>query len=299
MGLFGGTDGNGAYTLMLAMGMAGAAVTAAYMTRVVYLTFYGEYRGHGHPHESGPRILVPLYALAFFAVIGGLFNMPKGFQLWPESWQERFAHYVEPVAGYFPPIAHAKPSWSLAIASTLVALTGVGLAWRYYFREVESRRIASAHDASAHDASAHDASVHVIVSSITELPDGLTSRSRLARAGHTLLKNKYYLDHLYTGIIVCGVKGPVARAAYWVNQRVIDRAVDEAGRRSVAVGQAVYHHFDQSVIDGVIVDGSGRASDSFGEQLRAMQTGKVQQYAAILFAAAAVLAGLLVAVLSL
>ena len=56
-GLFGGTHGNGNYTLMLVMGMVGAAVTAAYMTRVVYLTFFGTYRGHGHPHESGPRIL--------------------------------------------------------------------------------------------------------------------------------------------------------------------------------------------------------------------------------------------------
>ena len=70
---------------MLVMGMVGAAVTAAYMTRVVYLTFFGEFRGHGHPHESGPRILVPLYVLAFFAVVAGLFNMPKGFQLWPSG----------------------------------------------------------------------------------------------------------------------------------------------------------------------------------------------------------------------
>ena len=116
-GLFGGTHGNGAYTLMLVMGMLGAAVTAAYMTRVVYLTFFGTYRGHGHPHESGPRILVPLYVLAFFAVVAGLFNMPTGFQLWPESWQERFGHYVEPAAAYFPSIGHAEPSWSLAIAS--------------------------------------------------------------------------------------------------------------------------------------------------------------------------------------
>ena len=53
-GLFGGTGGNGAYTVMLAMGMITAALTGAYMTRVVYLTFFGEFRGHGTPHESGP-----------------------------------------------------------------------------------------------------------------------------------------------------------------------------------------------------------------------------------------------------
>ena len=279
-GLFGGTHGNGAYTLMLVMGMLGAAVTAAYMTRVVYLTFFGTYRGHGHPHESGPRILVPLYVLAFFAVVAGLFNMPKGFQFWPESWQERFGHYVEPAAAYFPSIGHAEPSWSLAIASTLVALAGVGLAWRYYFKRVEGRAAATGE-------------------SLTEIGDGPVSRGGLPRAVHTTLANKYYLDHLYTGVIVKAVKGPLAKATYWSNQRIIDGVVNEAGRRSVATGRAVYDRIDQGVIDNIIVDGSGRASDASGESLRAMQTGKVQQYAAILFAAAALLAGVFIIVLSL
>ena len=278
-GLLGGTHGNGNYTLMLAMGMLGAAVTAAYMTRVVYLTFFGTYRGHGHPHESGPRILVPLYVLAFFAVVAGLFNMPKGFQFWPEAWQERFGHYVEPVAGYFPAIGHAKPSWSLAVVSTLVALSGVALAWHYYFRRVEGRSTAAGR-------------------SITEVTDGPVSRGGLPRAVHTTLANKYYLDHLYTGVIVKAVKGPLAKATYWSNQRIIDGAVNEAGRRSVAAGRAVYDHIDQGLIDNVIVDGSGRASDASGEGLRSMQTGKVQQYAAILFAAATVLAGVFILVLS-
>ena len=34
------------------VGLIGAFMTAAYMTRCVYLTFFGEYRGHEHPHES-------------------------------------------------------------------------------------------------------------------------------------------------------------------------------------------------------------------------------------------------------
>ena len=279
-GLFGGTNANGAYTLMLVMGMLGAAVTAAYMTRVVYLTFFGTYRGHGHPHESGPRILVPLYVLGFFALVAGLFNMPKGFQLWPKAWQERFGHYVEPVAAYFPAIGHAKPSWTLAAASTLVALAGAGLAWRYYFRGVAARSETAGE-------------------SLTEVPDGPVSRGGPARALHTALVNKYYFDRLYTDVIVKAVKGPLAKATYWSNQKIIDGAVNQAGRRSVDAGRAVYDIVDQGLIDNVIVDGSGRASDSAGEGLRSIQTGKVQQYAAILFAAATVLAGVFILVLSL
>ena len=58
------------------------------------------------------------------------------------------------------------------------------------------------------------------------------SATRLARAGYTVLENKYYLDHLYTDIIVGGVKGPIARAAYWFNQNVIDGVVNGVGTAS-------------------------------------------------------------------
>ena len=273
-GLLGGTGGNGAYTLMLVMGMVTAALTAAYMTRCVYLTFFGEYRGHGQPHESGPRITVPLWILAGLALVAGLANLPKGFQLVPESLQERFGHYVEPVAGYFPQVTHATPSWSLAMVSTLVVLAGIGVAAHYYFV-----RVARASKAAGR--------------SLTELPNGPTTRLAVARLGHTLLANKYYLDHLYTGIVAGGTKGPVARFAYRTNQEVLDRAVDGVGRTAVAAGRVVYHQIDQKVVDGFI-NGTGQVSTDSGEKLRRIQSGKVQNYAAILFAAATVLAGLLI-----
>ena len=46
------TAGQNGYELFAVVGLVGALLTAAYMTRCVYLTFFGEYRGHGHPHES-------------------------------------------------------------------------------------------------------------------------------------------------------------------------------------------------------------------------------------------------------
>ena len=35
-------------------------MTAAYMSRAYWMTFWGEYRGHGTPHESPKVITVPL-----------------------------------------------------------------------------------------------------------------------------------------------------------------------------------------------------------------------------------------------
>ena len=54
-----GRHGNG-YLFILVVGLVGAFMTAAYMTRCVYLTFFGEYRGHGQPHESPQAMTVPL-----------------------------------------------------------------------------------------------------------------------------------------------------------------------------------------------------------------------------------------------
>ena len=295
-GLFGGTGGPGAYTFHLTMGMIGAALTAAYMTRCVYLTFHGEFRGghhhddadehdhdhahHGDPHESGPRILYPLYILSAFSIVVGFVNFPPGFQLVPESWQERFLHFVEPAgSSYFPAVGHGTPSWSLAIISSLIAFAGAGFAFYYYFVRV-------------------DRMSEQLGESLTGIPNGLTTTNVFARTGHRILVNKYYFDHLYTGIIAGFTKGPLARAANWVNQNVIDGMVDKSGETAVRAGRMVYDKIDQGLVDG-FVNGSGRVSDATGEELRHINSGKVQNYAAILFAGAAVLAGAFVLLLAL
>ena len=219
---------------------------------------------------------MPLWILAFLAVFAGFLNMPKGFQLAPKGLQERFGHFVEPVAGYFPAIHHGRPSWSLAIVSTVVVLAGVGASAWYYFVKVEAASKAAGQ-------------------SLTELPNGPATKYPLARRGHNLLVQKYYLDHLYTDVIAGGTKGPLADVAYAVNQNVIDGVVNAAGENAVKAGNLVYHRFDQLVVDGV-VNTSGRASLDAGEELRKIQTGKVQGYAAILFAAATVLAGVFIVI---
>jgi NADH-quinone oxidoreductase subunit L len=272
------THGNGTYYAMLIMGMVGAAMTAAYMTRVIYLTFFGEYRGHGHPHESGPRITVPLIILAVMAVIGGFVNLPKNFLGLPDGWTLRFEHYVEPVGSYFPAIAHGEANVLLAIVSLAIALGGVAWGYAYYFGAVAKRS-------------------RVERKQLTELPDGITTTVAPAHALYTVLVNKYYLDYLYTDVIVGSIKGPIARASYWVNQKVIDRTIDTIGTTTVEVGQGVYKYVDQTVIDGV-VNGTGILSEQSGEELRHIQTGKVQQYAALLFGGATLLAGIFIIVLT-
>src|SRR5213076_1522461 len=50
----------GGYPLFLWVGLIGAFMTAAYMTRACYLVFWGEYRGEKHPHETPSSMTWPL-----------------------------------------------------------------------------------------------------------------------------------------------------------------------------------------------------------------------------------------------
>ena len=252
---------NNSYEIFMVVGIIGAFMTAAYMTRCVYLTFYGEPRGaaadpHHHPHESGPVIVVPLYILSAMAIVAGFANWPFG----PDSVKLRFEHFVQPVGEYFPPVGVLEFNWTIAIVSSLIGLTGIAIAYAYWFR----------------------GAFH-----------GATERSRIAHAGHTLLVNKYYFDHLYTGVIAAGISGPVARIANWINQNVIDGVVNGAGIASQKVAGFMYGRVDQQVVDGV-VNGSGAGAEGSGQLLRRIQTGKVQQYGALLFGGAVLLAGILV-----
>jgi NADH-quinone oxidoreductase subunit L len=62
--------------LMFWIGAVTAGMTAFYVFRAYFMAFFGEYRGHHHPHESPPVMTVPLIVLAALSVFGGLLNVP-------------------------------------------------------------------------------------------------------------------------------------------------------------------------------------------------------------------------------
>jgi NADH-quinone oxidoreductase subunit L len=243
------------YPIFLWVGLLGAAMTAAYMTRACYLVFAGEYRGHGHPHESPPSMTVPLRILAVLSVVAGWLSTPLAGPL-------RFSHWAKfEIAGLPELLIEHKFSFSYAGVSLAIALMGIGAAAGYYFRNLG--------------------------------PHGLTRRSRLALGGYRLLENKYYLDNLYINGVIRTIQYPVARAAYWFDQNVIDGVVNGVAAVSRRLAYFTYDVIDQKVVDG-LVNGAGLTAEEGGSILRLIQTGRVQQYAAVLFAAAALFAAALV-----
>jgi NADH-quinone oxidoreductase subunit L len=248
--------GHNGYTAFMVVGLIGAMLTAGYMTRCVWLTFFGEFRGHGHPHESPREITVPLIILTFMAVVAGWLN---GFGL--HDFGKWTANPVVDTAMAFGHATEAKFSLPAAVLSTVLVLAAIGIAWAYY----EYHAFAFLH--------------------------GLTERSKAALAGYTFVEQKYYLDKLWTDVVVGSIKGPIAAAFYWIDQKIINGAVDGAGIGARLAGAFVYRYIDQDVIDGV-VNGTAFSAEEGGSVLRRLQTGRVQQYAAAFFGIGVVIIGI-------
>lgn len=116
-------------------GALASLLTAVYMFRVLYLTFFNDFRGteeqKDHLHESPKSMTTPLIVLAILAVVGGLISLPLGM-----SWLNGF---LEPI---LPGIAVAEhmPAWqqfAMMAVSTLIAFAGLGIAYVKYMRKKE------------------------------------------------------------------------------------------------------------------------------------------------------------------
>ena len=117
----------GAWRAIWAVGILTALLTAFYMSRMVYLTFFGAPRwaDGAHPHEA-PRVMaLPLAALAVLSLAGGLLNTP---------WRPGLEHFLEPSFERLD-LAHLPSTgtqWVLAAVSAWVAVAGIALAAASY-----------------------------------------------------------------------------------------------------------------------------------------------------------------------
>src|SRR5579863_572446 len=96
------------------VGVITAGMTAFYVWRAFWITFWGEYKGHGHPHESPPSMLGPLVVLAILSIFGGwFFNVPK-------------------ILDSMFPIAEGVENMALTYISVAFGLIGIALSYYMY-----------------------------------------------------------------------------------------------------------------------------------------------------------------------
>jgi NADH-quinone oxidoreductase subunit L len=130
--------------------------------------------------------------------------------------------------------------------------------------------------------------------------DGLAKADRIAKLPginllYTLFARKFYFDALYD-LLVVGTTKVLAGFLSMVDKFIIDGLVNGAGHwgRQLAVWSG---WMDRNVVDGA-ADGAAEAVQSAGRSLRVTQVGNIRGYVAMLFAAAMVIVGVVVAVVA-
>jgi NADH-quinone oxidoreductase subunit L len=114
------------HTVLFGLALFAALLTAAYMARLLFLTFFGEFRGgheaEHHLHESPWSMLGPLVLLAVGSTVAGVVKIP---------------HVVQPVLRLPEEAAH-HVAW-LPAAATLTVVLGILIAWYLYLSMPELR----------------------------------------------------------------------------------------------------------------------------------------------------------------
>src|SRR6266699_2205732 len=107
-----------------ALALIGAGITAFYMTRMMFMTWYGKRRweSEAHPHESPPVMTWPMIVLAIGSVGAGAFLIVN----------DRLQDFLAPVVGT-PPESHGFFT-TPGLVALAFALVGVALGWLMYGR---------------------------------------------------------------------------------------------------------------------------------------------------------------------
>ena len=202
------------------VGVITAFITSFYMFRLLFMTFWGDYRGtqvddhghahaadghygHGDPHESPMVMLVPLMILALLSVVGGLVGIGN-----------RFEHFLAPVfgSGDLAETAGEAASHSTELLlmgiSVLVAFSGAGVAWVLYVSK-------------------------------PHLPQKIADS---LGGFYTAVVNKYYVDELYARLFVKPlIDGSTNILWQGIDRKVIDDTVNNAADGARHVSDEVRH----------------------------------------------------------
>ncbi|MBI5835383.1 MAG: NADH-quinone oxidoreductase subunit L [Armatimonadetes bacterium] len=238
-----------------AMALVAAFLTAFYMSRLMFLTFYGTPRlpqVWEHTEDSPKTMTTPLLVIAVFAALAGLPALPALLSAMGIGAGHNLFHgfiNLGALAGYGVTEAPPLPvNLGLAGLATLLAVSGIGLGWVLY-----GTRVGAAVRDTAHRTAA--------IERVLDVPRRL-----------------YYMNELLYGLLVTPMFWAV-RLCNEIDRRVIDMTVNLVGWLSVALS-TVGRWFDQNVVD-LLVNVVGAGSKGTAEIGKFLQTGRVQNYAMI------------------
>lgn len=244
---------NPAHFILPILGFATAGLTAFYMFRLMFLTFFGHARDehkHHHAHEQPFTMTIPLMvlaALSFAIVFAGPTGIESIDHVMPTKWFDTALEGAQHEMGIHEhgnhEIHHAAHHQALII-SLIVAFTGIFLSAITYWKRIIN-------------------------------PDLV---KKLTGPVHYVLFNKYFFDEFYIGILIKKVLVGFNAFLAKFDDMVVDRVLVDGWKDIVLVVKSIIGKFDDIVVDRICVDGPGHLTSVGGWTIRQLQTGRVQQY---------------------
>lgn len=284
--------------ILWAIGLITAVMTAVYMTRMMWMTFYGKerfhdeadvhaYAEHGHdehahdshddddeeehhhalphdfkPHESPWVMTVPLIILAFLSTFGGLVGIPYAISSLPivSSIVGKDANHFEHI---LEPVVAKKGEHKEAGHSEEKKEV------KHFFASETKPAAAKTEDHGAHSPEEISKERWLAALSIILAFSGMGIGWAMfgktpLRQMPKLLENKWYIDEIYNKFII----DPITKFSR----------------------EGLWKGFDLGVIDGII-HGIGQFVTTFGSLARTIQVGFVRSYAAFILLGALIVLG--------
>lgn len=181
------------------LGVFAALLTTFYMFRMLFLTFFGEFRGTTHQkehlHESPLLMTIPLMVLALLTVVSGFIEIPHVFVHEGSNW---FSHYLAGANIALPAASHLSAETEFVLMGSALVLVVLVIITTYV----------------------------LYVSKKTLPPSSEAELSFIDKLSY----NKFYVDELYDTIIVKPIAFLSDFTSTFIEKQFIDRIVNFSGK---------------------------------------------------------------------
>jgi NADH-quinone oxidoreductase subunit L len=281
---------NKSYIVPALLGYGGALLTAFYMFRMIFLTFFGEPRDkevydHAHHEHLSWNQNIPLLILSIFTLGVWYSGSLTGQGIVKIASKERYEWFQtlieKPDVTKFQD--YQREDWSIVDNKTATTAEKSHYDPSHGLSEAKAHKVHHAHHMGA-ILSIIIAALGIFLAAMMYLFKSINPNRfvNLFSLWYRVLQNRYYFDDFYIKGVIQKCLLPLNRLLAAFDMGIYDRFAVDGWQHVARLGYRISGWFDNVIVDTVAVDGTGASVRLFNVVLRTIQNGRIQFYFIIL-----------------